>query len=428
MRPRIDLLLAAAVAMASLTHQARAVDASDTPSGANGDVISGKWVNPQSPGSHVRIFQNGNEFSAAGGAEVDTGPYKGMPFDATAAGRINGNSLAMIFTAILRNGVTVVGHCSGVLPTGGVIAWKCRDKNGYVSNSMWVRDPGSAPSPPAVAAAAPAGVSPPRLVAPAPVAALAPVANPAPAAAAVPTAPIESGRRVALVIGNSAYHAVGLLPNPTKDAELVGAAFRQAGIEVTVAHDLDREGIIAALKAFTRKANAADWAVIYYAGHGLEVGGTNYLIPVDATLETDLDVSDEAISLERMMSAIQGARRLKLVVLDACGNKSVRKADEGDGRQPVDRTWARAGGADGSDARRLCSQGRHDRPGRRQRRQPVRVVFRQEGRRARRRNQHRFSLRSQGRAGVDQQRAGAVRLWISAARQFLFRGSEVRVG
>jgi len=324
MRPRIDLLLAAAVAMASLTHQARAVDASDTQSGANGDVISGEWVNPQSPGSHSRVRQNGNEFSATGGAVVDAGPYKGMPYDATAAGRINGNSLTMIFTAILRNGFTVVGHCSGVLPTGGVIAWKCRDKNGHVSNSMWVRDPASAPSPPAVAAAVPAAVSPPRVVAPAvapgPVAALAPLANPAPAAAAVPAAPIESGRRVALVIGNSAYHAVGLLPNPTKDAELVGAAFRQAGIEVTVVHDLDREGMIAALKAFTRKANAADWAVIYYAGHGLEVGGTNYLIPVDAKLETDLDVSDEAISLERMMSAIQGARRLKLVVLDACRN------------------------------------------------------------------------------------------------------------
>jgi uncharacterized caspase-like protein len=83
--------------------------------------------------------------------------------------------------------------------------------------------------------------------------------------------------------------------------------------------------MIAALKAFTRKANAADWAVIYYAGHGLEVGGTNYLIPVDAKLETDLDVSDEAISLERMMSAIQGARRLKLVVLDACRNNPFAK-------------------------------------------------------------------------------------------------------
>ena len=324
MRPRIDLLLAAAVAMASLTLQARAVDASDTQPGANGDVISGRWVNPQSPGSHVRVRQNGNEFSAAGGAEVDTGPYRGMPYDATATGRINGNSLTMIFTAILRNGITVVGRCSGVVPADGVVAWKCRDKAGHVSNSTWVRDPASAPSPPAVAAAAPVAVSPPRVVAPAaapaPVVALAPVANPAPAAAAVPAAPIESGRRVALVIGNSAYRAVGLLPNPANDAELVGAALRQAGIEVTIDHDLDREGMIAALRAFTRKANAADWAVIYYAGHGLEVGGTNYLIPVDAKLETDLDVSDEAISLERMMAAIQGARRLKLVVLDACRN------------------------------------------------------------------------------------------------------------
>jgi caspase domain-containing protein len=324
MRPRIDLLLAAAVAMASLTLQARAVDASDTQPGANGDVISGRWVNPQSPGSHVRVRQNGNEFSAAGGAEVDTGPYRGMPYDATATGRINGNSLTMIFTAILRNGITVVGRCSGVVPADGVVAWKCRDKAGHVSNSTWVRDPASAPSPPAVAATAPVAVSPPRVVAPAaapaPVVALAPVANPAPAAAAVPAAPIESGRRVALVIGNSAYRAVGLLPNPANDAELVGAALRRAGIEVTIDHDLDREGMIAALRAFTRKANAADWAVIYYAGHGLEVGGTNYLIPVDAKLETDLDVSDEAISLERMMAAIQGARRLKLVVLDACRN------------------------------------------------------------------------------------------------------------
>ena len=77
MRPRIDLLLAAAVAMASLTHHARAVDASDTQSGANGDVISGKWVNPQSPGSHVRVFQNGNEFSAAGAPRWIRDPIRG---------------------------------------------------------------------------------------------------------------------------------------------------------------------------------------------------------------------------------------------------------------------------------------------------------------------------------------------------------------
>jgi hypothetical protein len=98
-------------------------------------------------------------------------------------------------------------------------------------------------------------------------------------------------RRVALVIGNSGYRAAQLLSNPSHDADLIGAALRSTGIEdVTIAHDLDREGMVAALKAFARKADAADWAVVYYAGHGIEIGGTNYLIPVDAKLETDRDV------------------------------------------------------------------------------------------------------------------------------------------
>ena len=125
-------------------------------------------------------------------------------------------------------------------------------------------------------------------------------------------------RRVALVIGNSAYRAVQQLPNPSHDAVLIGAALRNIGFDVTIAHDLDREGMVAALKAFARKADAADWAVIYYAGHGIEIGGTNYLIPVDAKLETDRDVPEEAISLEQMQSKIEGAHKLKLIVLDAC--------------------------------------------------------------------------------------------------------------
>jgi len=135
------------------------------------------------------------------------------------------------------------------------------------------------------------------------------------------TAASEFGRRVALVIGNSAYRSVGLLPNPSRDAELVGAALRRTGVEdVTVAHDLDRDGLIAALKAFAQKADAADWAVIYYAGHGIEVGGLNYLVPVDAKLESDRDVPDEAVSLDRILSSIEGAHKLRLVVLDACRN------------------------------------------------------------------------------------------------------------
>ena len=66
------------------------------------------------------------------------------------------------------------------------------------------------------------------------------------------------------------------------------------------------------------EADKADWAVIYYAGHGIEVGGLNYVIPVDASLRADRDVSDEAIPLERIMTSLQRTRKLKLVIFDAC--------------------------------------------------------------------------------------------------------------
>jgi WD40 repeat protein len=128
-------------------------------------------------------------------------------------------------------------------------------------------------------------------------------------------------RRVALVIGNSAYRKVQHLPNPSRDADLIGAALRNAGIEdVTIAHDLDRDGMLVALKTFARKADAADWAVIYFAGHGIEIGGINYLIPIDAKLETDRDVSEETVSLQQLQAKVAGAHKLKLIVLDACRN------------------------------------------------------------------------------------------------------------
>jgi tetratricopeptide (TPR) repeat protein len=128
-------------------------------------------------------------------------------------------------------------------------------------------------------------------------------------------------KRVALVIGNSAYQAVELLPNPTRDAETVAAAFRQDGFsDVIVVHDAGRSSMIDALKAFAKEADVADWAVIYYAGHGMEMAGENYLVPVDAKLVSDRDVPDEAISLDRVLSAVEGAHKLRLVVLDACRN------------------------------------------------------------------------------------------------------------
>ena len=141
-----------------------------------------------------------------------------------------------------------------------------------------------------------------------------PVGEPA-ATAAAPE------KRVALVIGNGAYRAVGALPNPGHDADTIGEALRATGFAtVTIQHDLDRAGMVAALKAFADAADKADWAVIYYSGHGMEVAGENYLVPIDAKLASDRDVPDEAVSLERVMSAVEGARKLRLVILDACRN------------------------------------------------------------------------------------------------------------
>jgi tetratricopeptide (TPR) repeat protein len=127
------------------------------------------------------------------------------------------------------------------------------------------------------------------------------------------------GRRVALVIGNSSYAAVPALPNPRRDAQAIAEALRSVGFEtVTLARDLPRDKLVDALRAFATDAERADWGVIYYAGHGIEVGGVNYLIPVDARLISDRDAQFEAVSLDQVLGAVEGARKLRLVLLDAC--------------------------------------------------------------------------------------------------------------
>ncbi len=146
-------------------------------------------------------------------------------------------------------------------------------------------------------------------------------AAPAPRPAA-PTAVIASavpGRRVALVIGNSAYQGAPALDNPRRDAAAIASTLKAVGFQtVRLEGDLAREKLIDALRSFAREAASADWAVIYYAGHGLEVGGTNYLVPVDAKLESDRDVQYEAVALEQVLGAVEGAKKLRLVILDAC--------------------------------------------------------------------------------------------------------------
>ncbi|MCP3411516.1 caspase family protein [Bradyrhizobium sp. CCGB01] len=126
-------------------------------------------------------------------------------------------------------------------------------------------------------------------------------------------------RRVALVIGNSAYKNVAKLANPTNDAALVGGMFKTAGFDVVdIKLDLNVVDMRKALREFGTKARDADVAVIYYAGHGIELDGNNYLIPTDAALETDTDVFDETFPLDRVLFAIEPAKQLRLVILDAC--------------------------------------------------------------------------------------------------------------
>ena len=126
-------------------------------------------------------------------------------------------------------------------------------------------------------------------------------------------------KRVALVIGNSAYDKVARLGNPANDAALMAETFKSAGFDsVELRRDLKVGDMRRSLRDFLDKAREADVAVVYYAGHGIEVDGTNYLIPVDAVLERDADIYDEALSLDRVLVSVEPAKQLRLVILDAC--------------------------------------------------------------------------------------------------------------
>ena len=153
-----------------------------------------------------------------------------------------------------------------------------------------------------------------------------PVAPPAgkPAAPAAPTA--SATRKVALIVGNGAYRSVPPLANPPRDAKLMADTLRSLGFQiVTLAPDLARDQFFAALREFGREAERADWAVVYYAGHGMEIGGINYLIPTDAKLAVDHDAEKQAVALEQVIAAVSGARKLRLVMLDACRDNPFEK-------------------------------------------------------------------------------------------------------
>ncbi|MDD1516325.1 MULTISPECIES: caspase family protein [Bradyrhizobium] len=138
--------------------------------------------------------------------------------------------------------------------------------------------------------------------------------------------PALAEKRVALVMGNSAYTNVARLANPANDAALVGGMFRKAGFDtVDIKLDLNVVDMRKALREFGSKVRDADVAVVYYAGHGIELDGTNYLIPTDAALETDTDVLDEAFPLDRVLFAVEPAKQLRLIILDACRDNPFAK-------------------------------------------------------------------------------------------------------
>jgi uncharacterized caspase-like protein len=138
--------------------------------------------------------------------------------------------------------------------------------------------------------------------------------------------PAWATKRVALVLGNSTYQNAAPLPNPANDAAAVASTLKNAGFDlVDSRQDLKITDMRRALRDFADQARDADVALIYYAGHGIEIEGTNYLIPTDATLERDTDVYDEAFSLDRVLLAIEPAKQLRLVIVDACRDNPFNK-------------------------------------------------------------------------------------------------------
>jgi tetratricopeptide (TPR) repeat protein len=151
---------------------------------------------------------------------------------------------------------------------------------------------------------------------------------PPPAAAALP-APVMAGRfarRVALVIGNSDYKFAAKLPNPVNDAMDIAALLRRLKFDVVEGKNLDRRGMDDVIRQFGRKLEGADLAVFFYAGHGLQVGGKNYLVPIDAKLERPGDLALDAVEVSTVLGQMEAERRVNLVFLDACRDNPLARS------------------------------------------------------------------------------------------------------
>jgi Caspase domain/Tetratricopeptide repeat len=130
----------------------------------------------------------------------------------------------------------------------------------------------------------------------------------------------ESVRRVALVIGNGAYARVRPLPNPTNDARAMAKSLRDIGFVVTEGTDLDRTAMQVTIRNFLRDAARSQVAVVYYAGHGVQIDGRNYLAPIDIEFRAGSGTTDAMMDLDTIMAGLDDQVRTNILILDACRN------------------------------------------------------------------------------------------------------------
>ena len=149
------------------------------------------------------------------------------------------------------------------------------------------------------------------------------------ALAVMAAAPAFAEKRIALIIGNSAYQKSGELENPKNDAELIASALRRANFDVTVEIDAGLKKMKQAFRAYSERLKAAgkdSVGFFYYAGHGTQVKGINYLLPVDADIENESQVDAEAVSASGLMAQLEGAgNKMNLVILDSCRNNPFKR-------------------------------------------------------------------------------------------------------
>ncbi|WP_338690936.1 caspase family protein [Bradyrhizobium sp. 26S5] len=173
--------------------------------------------------------------------------------------------------------------------------------------------------------AAPRNDAAPRKAAAAPAAESSPTAPPAgsvtaPAPPAAPSQAAATSRRVALVIGNGAYGHVKALPNPPNDARAIAKSLREIGFTVSEGLDLDRDAMQKTIHDFLREAARSQIAVVYYAGHGVQVDGRNYLVPVDIEFKAGGRMTDAMVDMDTIMAGLDDQIRTNILILDACRN------------------------------------------------------------------------------------------------------------